>query len=261
MGVTRDFVAATIADALLPTFRRSIEDIIYEALDRRQIPTRTDFKELRDLANTLRGQVNGAIQNLRSIADQQEAIEERFEEYEQESDSDSESDDTSALTAIQKDLRKIKEFDPSSIEKELKQLTEQLTELAQKFEALAQQDALIERLEQLETQQLAQQKHIQRLEEALKSSKRSKAKAKCSVPGCTNQARARGLCGSHYKQFSRNTLAGYVNKKGFFMHEGKRYQAAKKYEASPFSVEGDVVVIKEDRFPLSSLEKPAKPDS
>ena len=63
MGVTRDFVAATIADALLPTFRRSIEDIIYEALDRRQIPTRTDFKELRDLANTLRGQVNGAVQN------------------------------------------------------------------------------------------------------------------------------------------------------------------------------------------------------
>ena len=82
MGVTRDFVAATIADALLPTFRRSIEDIIYEALDRRQIPTRTDFKELRDLVNTLRGRANGVVLNLRNISEQQETFTERLEEIE-----------------------------------------------------------------------------------------------------------------------------------------------------------------------------------
>ena len=80
MGVTKDFIAASIADAFLPTFRRPVEDIIYETLDRRQIPTRTDFKELRDLVNTLRGQVNGAIQSLRTLAEQQESFEEELSE-------------------------------------------------------------------------------------------------------------------------------------------------------------------------------------
>ena len=39
---------------LAPTLRRPVEDIIYETLDKRQVPTRTDFKELRDLVNLLR---------------------------------------------------------------------------------------------------------------------------------------------------------------------------------------------------------------
>ena len=60
MGTTKDFITATIADAFAPSIRRPVEDIIYDTLDRRQIPTRTDFRELRDLVNQLRAQSTGS---------------------------------------------------------------------------------------------------------------------------------------------------------------------------------------------------------
>ena len=58
MGSTKDFVAATVADAMLPWFRRPVEDVIYETIE--SDPNRTDFKEIRDLVNNLRGQMTGA---------------------------------------------------------------------------------------------------------------------------------------------------------------------------------------------------------
>ena len=48
MGTTRDFIVSAFADTLLPMFSRSMEDAVYETIDKRQIPTRTDFKEVRD---------------------------------------------------------------------------------------------------------------------------------------------------------------------------------------------------------------------
>ena len=38
MSSTSDFVAATLADLLLPFFRRPVEDVIIETLDQRQVP-------------------------------------------------------------------------------------------------------------------------------------------------------------------------------------------------------------------------------
>ncbi|MDP6931957.1 MAG: hypothetical protein QGG40_03535 [Myxococcota bacterium] len=60
MGSTRDLFTATAADVLFPFFRRPMEDVVYETLDHRQVPTRTDFHELRDVVNSLRGKVDGA---------------------------------------------------------------------------------------------------------------------------------------------------------------------------------------------------------
>ena len=67
MGTTRDFLISSIGDMLLPMFRRSMEDAVYETLDNRQIPTRTDFKEVRDLVNNLRGQVTGTSNGIERI--------------------------------------------------------------------------------------------------------------------------------------------------------------------------------------------------
>ncbi len=67
MSTTRDFIASTLADMLLPLFRRSTEDAVYETLDKRQVPTRTDFKEVRDLVNSLRGQVTGTSKGIERI--------------------------------------------------------------------------------------------------------------------------------------------------------------------------------------------------
>lgn len=69
MGSKRDFIAATLSDGMLPVLRRPVEDVIYETLDTRQIPNRTDFKELRDLVHSLRGQVSGIASGIRRLAE------------------------------------------------------------------------------------------------------------------------------------------------------------------------------------------------
>jgi len=83
MGSTADFISATLADTLLPFFRRPVEDVILETLDQRQIPNRTDFKELRDLVNSLRGQLGGATAGIKKVADTLEELEDRLQELDE----------------------------------------------------------------------------------------------------------------------------------------------------------------------------------
>ncbi|NOY27006.1 MAG: hypothetical protein GXP62_14140 [Oligoflexia bacterium] len=85
MGSTSDFVTATLADAMLPFFRRPVEDVILETLDQRQVPNRTDFKDLRDLVNHLRGQLSGATGGVKKLADAQEELEDRIDELDEQS--------------------------------------------------------------------------------------------------------------------------------------------------------------------------------
>ena len=82
MGSTKDFVAATVADAMLPWFRRPVEDVIYETIDKRQIPNRTDFKEIRDLVNNLRGQMTGATGGVKRLAETTDDLEEHLDALE-----------------------------------------------------------------------------------------------------------------------------------------------------------------------------------
>lgn len=82
MGTTRDFLASGLADTLLPLLRRSMEDTVYETLDDRQVPTRTDFKEVRDLVNALRGQVGGATKGIERIVGKLDQLEARIAKLE-----------------------------------------------------------------------------------------------------------------------------------------------------------------------------------
>jgi len=92
MGSTRDFIAATFSDGMLPVLRRPVEDVIYETLDQRQIPNRTDFKELRDLVLSLRGQVTGMASGIRRLAEGAERT------------SDDLADQSEALEALQEQV-------------------------------------------------------------------------------------------------------------------------------------------------------------
>jgi hypothetical protein len=69
-GAAREFLLSALGDALLPTLRGMLEDVVVETIDRKQIPSRTDFKELRDLANALRGQLTGATGGIKRLVDQ-----------------------------------------------------------------------------------------------------------------------------------------------------------------------------------------------
>ena len=82
MSTTRDFFASSVADLLLPLLRRSMEDSVYETLDTRQVPTRTDFKEVRDLVNNLRGQVTGTTNGIERIVGRMASIDARLDALE-----------------------------------------------------------------------------------------------------------------------------------------------------------------------------------
>ncbi len=82
MGTSRDFLASALADSLLPLLRRSMEDTVYETLDQRQVPTRTDFKEVRDLVNGLRGQVGGTTKGIERVVARLSELEARLQAIE-----------------------------------------------------------------------------------------------------------------------------------------------------------------------------------
>jgi len=82
MSTTRDFLVSTLADLLLPLLRNSTEDAVYETMDKRQVPTRTDFKEVRDLVNSLRGQVSGTTNGIERIVARIDELEAKLEKLE-----------------------------------------------------------------------------------------------------------------------------------------------------------------------------------
>ena len=86
MSTTRDFFASTLADFLLPLLRNSTEDAVYETLDKRQVPTRTDFKEIRDLVNSLRGQVSGTTNGIERIVARIDELEAKLDALEERND-------------------------------------------------------------------------------------------------------------------------------------------------------------------------------
>ncbi len=68
MSSARDFLASVLGDALLPALRQPMEDAVYEVLDQRQVPTRTDFRELRNLVDDMRGRVSTATRRAEAAA-------------------------------------------------------------------------------------------------------------------------------------------------------------------------------------------------
>ena len=137
MGVTKDFIMATITDAMTPTFRRPMEDLIYETLDRRQIPTRTDFKELRDLVNNLRGQVSGSVQSVRALHSKLEEAEEQ----------DTDEALSSLLTPFEE---KLKQLEHTLSHFDITKLLSRIEELEKKEQK---QKAILDRLNELEANQ------------------------------------------------------------------------------------------------------------
>ncbi len=179
MGSTRDFVAATVADQLLPWFRRPVEDVIYETIDRRQIPTRTDFKELRDLVNNLRGQLTGATGGVKRLAETTEELDDRIADLEER---------FAALEARLAEAESATGVSAAEVDAKLAALEARLSAAAP-APAPASSPA----------------------PPAATPAPAAASDAGCQVPDCGNKVRARGFCARHYQQWRRNTLDGFPN--------------------------------------------------
>lgn len=79
MSSRRDYVRSVVTDAMLPVTRQLLQDVVMEVLTDRQVPTRTDYKELRDVVNGMRGQASGAASGVKKLRKQVDALTEALE--------------------------------------------------------------------------------------------------------------------------------------------------------------------------------------
>ena len=82
MSSLTDFALSVFSDALLPFFRQAFEDVVYETLNDRKVPTRTDFIELRDLVNRMRGQASSAVNSAKKLGVRASDLEEKLQRCE-----------------------------------------------------------------------------------------------------------------------------------------------------------------------------------
>ncbi len=192
MGSTLDFLGATIADALSPKFRRPVEDIIYETIDRKQIPTRTDFTELRNTLNSLRSQSTGAQKGIEKIKTGLDDIEESIHDL------------TTRLSDVEGLIQTLRSENIALKEQLTNTTTQPSTEHAQ---ANSNQEALQEQLESLLTRvQALEAKPVTK-----STTKASETNSVCREASCTKNVRAGGFCSSHYNKWRRGTLSGFVS--------------------------------------------------
>lgn len=183
MGSTLDFLGATLADALSPRFRRPVEDIIYETIDRKQIPTRTDFTELRNTINSLRSQSTGAQKGIEKLKKGLDDIEESIHEL------------TTQVSDLETELKAVR------AENQAMKASAPTTETAGQPQTFDPSiiEGLIARIEALESKPAAKT-----------TSKTSASAEICKVPGCGSSVRAGGFCNSHYGKCRRGTLKDFV---------------------------------------------------
>jgi polyhydroxyalkanoate synthesis regulator phasin len=65
---------------MLPLFQSTLEDIVYEVLNEREIPNRTQFSEVRDVVNNLRGPVSSATSAIKKLEKRITDLERRVDE-------------------------------------------------------------------------------------------------------------------------------------------------------------------------------------
>lgn len=80
LGTLREFLGSYASDLVLPAFRNTFEDVVYDVINEREIPNRTQFAEVRDLVNNLRGPVSSATTAIKKLEKRIEAIERRLDE-------------------------------------------------------------------------------------------------------------------------------------------------------------------------------------
>ncbi len=247
MGNARDFFTSSMADALLPSLRRSFEDVVYETLDERQVPTRTDFKELRDQQNALRGQLAGAAGGVKKLSDDVEGLEDKLGALEaritalesaQSRQADALAEALAARIGQRLDRLEARLAEPWLDARILRAREDAVAALNPRIEARLEKTALEPKLSALRDELAASLEQVNARLDALQRaaepspaaspaapvapdvqpappkvsqepSSSGDARKLCRVPDCGEIARSKGFCARHYQLWRRGRLDGF----------------------------------------------------
>ena len=218
MGSTLDFIGGTLADALSPQFRRPVEDIIYETIDRKQIPTRTDFSELRNTINSLRSQSTGAQKGIEKLKNGLDDIEESIHDL------------TTRMSDLEQEIQKLRS-ENSSLQGSTSSHTVSVQSTTSEQDV--QLNSILERLSLLENTP------------TVTNATSMTESTSCRVEGCTKTIRAGGFCSSHYSKWRRGTLSGFVSYEGFVTVNDEEKVVSTSFKGLAYSVQDGTVFINE----------------
>ena len=251
MGSTMDFISATLTDAVAPKFRRPVEDIIYETIDRKQIPTRTDFQELRNTIDALRSQSTGTSSGIIKIKNGLDELEELVHDLQNTIVDLSEtvqtlSQQNQALVNRIDNLGNVGNTEVTSdVNKMLQQVIAHNKQLEQENRTIQNTTSmLLQRLEQLE----AKQENIHTLSNTSKKASKKEALSEkttadktksCTIDGCAESARGFGFCNKHYNKWRRYTLGNFVTYEATVRWQDQIITVPDIYKGKPFTVNTD----------------------
>ena len=225
MGIAKDLLSSTLANKLAPTLRRHTEDLIYETLDRRQVPTHLDLKDIQKHVEDLQEALSSTQASLSLLKVQQESLEESIEPQ-----------DNSALhTQTQEQIQ--------SLEANVQRLETTLASVQTQLQACT-------------TQQQAFETRLQELEKKFAVNPPQKVTTKmCIVPGCTNKAKARSFCSNHYNKYQRGTLQGFVNSGGLCTIGKESFVVPEALQGKPFTFTDTHITVEERSFLRTDIIK------
>ena len=196
MSTFKDFIASSLSDFTTPAIRRPVEDIIYETLDRRQVPTRTDFHELRDIANGLRGQISSSTQGIKQILEAEKDMVARIDHIEHAiQNMEGQTFPEQGNSSFPKELQSIRE-ELLNLKKQMEATQNSIAQLIQKSDqktTVPTKNSLDETLLEEKVSNLIEQKFRELSEQQMKQLTTPKDTKICLVPGCQTEARAKGF--------------------------------------------------------------------
>ncbi len=206
MGGLFGLVVGGVADRLVPAIQTPVEDIIYEVLDQKGLPTRSEVRDLRNKLDRLEktiGDLSAALEGLRGEVQQ------------------------AATVAAPPAAPAARAAAPKK---------------AAPKKATAKKAAP----KKATAKKAAPKKAAAKKAAPKKAAAKKAAVGKvCQSAACDGTVRAKGFCGKHYMQFKRGTLAGYVGEDGSTTHENVHYKVGAKYigQVVDTSYEGDEVIF------------------
>ncbi len=232
MSTLSNFLINNVADKVTPLLQTPVEDIVYEILDRKGLPTRAEVRDLKNrlekLEETIRN-LGGSLDGLRT------EIEGGVRRSQEAGQAAQRAGENAAAALAQAESLRSSPPRPAAVAADAPTASERPARTA------------IPRTPRAATP--SRRKGARSEEEKGKRGRpRVSEPALCGVPDCGKATRSKGFCAAHYQTWRRGRLPGFVSADGYLSVNDLQVAVGSKFAGKQAAVEreGDELVIQVD---------------